>query len=339
MENSSSSGVHRDHDSKESSSRSVLATLTNQELTHQSYEAADKQSTAEKDWPNDSFPHSYSFGDPNVFHQQPLLPHAYGYPPPFQFAPPPAMRPYATLGPPPPPPLGPPHHGYYNGNYTYFPGYDPSMMAASPPHYQGPLPSQPAALGHDVTATTRSNSPVVVMIQNPSADTMHNIYNLQEAAKLMDEAKRKAVEKAILNQAPKSRKLYQRWSEEEDAALTRLVQEWGPKRWRHIAAHLPGRTNKQCQERWKNHLAPELEKGAITWSERLAILQAQAAGRKPQQLTLPGRSDTFVRNNWHNLMRRKARVSSMLEVCPVVASSSSSAEQPSSSSSFPATDV
>jgi Myb-like DNA-binding domain len=335
MENSSIGGVHRDHDSKES--RPVLATLTNHQLT-QSYEAPDKQSTAEKDWPNDSFPHSYSFGDPNVFHQQPLLPHAYGYPPPFHFAPPPTMRPYATLGPPP--------HGYYYGSHSYFPGYDPSMMAASPSRYANPAPhpglfaSQPASSlpeqqqRHD--ATTRSNSPVVVMIQNPSADTMHNFYNLQEAAKLMDEAKRKAVEKAILNQAPKSRKLYQRWSEEEDAALTRLVQEWGPKRWRHIAAHLPGRTNKQCQERWKNHLAPELEKGAITWSERLAILQAQAAGRKPQQLTLPGRSDTFVRNNWHNLMRRKARVSSMLEVCPVVASSSSSGEP---SPSFPATGV
>lgn len=46
-------------------------------------------------------------------------------------------------------------------------------------------------------------------------------------------------------QAPRSRT----WTKEADAAIVDLVAEYGPKHWSQIAAHVPGRSGKQCRER------------------------------------------------------------------------------------------
>ena len=50
------------------------------------------------------------------------------------------------------------------------------------------------------------------------------------------------------------------WTPEEDAKVVQLVNEYGPKKWSLIAAHLPGRIGKQCRERWHNHLNPHIRK-------------------------------------------------------------------------------
>ena len=63
------------------------------------------------------------------------------------------------------------------------------------------------------------------------------------------------------------------WQAEEDAALHRLVKEFGPKKWSIIASHLPGRIGKQCRERWHNHLNPDISKGAWSTSEDKTILE------------------------------------------------------------------
>lgn len=44
------------------------------------------------------------------------------------------------------------------------------------------------------------------------------------------------------------------WSPEDDARVAELVGQIGAKKWSCIAAQLPGRTGKQCRERWHNHL-------------------------------------------------------------------------------------
>jgi hypothetical protein len=47
----------------------------------------------------------------------------------------------------------------------------------------------------------------------------------------------------------------QRWTVEEHAELERLVGEMGVERkWSLIAGKMPGRSGKQCRERWLNHL-------------------------------------------------------------------------------------
>lgn len=55
------------------------------------------------------------------------------------------------------------------------------------------------------------------------------------------------------------------WSAEDDARVAELVGEIGAKKWSCIAAQLPGRTGKQCRERWHNHLNPHINK--MPWSE------------------------------------------------------------------------
>lgn len=55
------------------------------------------------------------------------------------------------------------------------------------------------------------------------------------------------------------------WSPEDDARVAELVGQIGAKKWSCIAAQLPGRTGKQCRERWHNHLNPHISK--VPWSE------------------------------------------------------------------------
>lgn len=54
------------------------------------------------------------------------------------------------------------------------------------------------------------------------------------------------------------------WSPEDDARVTDLVNKIGAKKWSNIAAQLPGRTGKQCRERWHNHLNPCISK--VPWT-------------------------------------------------------------------------
>lgn len=41
--------------------------------------------------------------------------------------------------------------------------------------------------------------------------------------------------------------------------LIQLVEQFGVRKWSHIAQALPGRIGKQCRERWHNHLRPDIK--------------------------------------------------------------------------------
>jgi hypothetical protein len=57
-----------------------------------------------------------------------------------------------------------------------------------------------------------------------------------------------------------------KWSEEEDALLC-LVMNQGMTNWRKIAEKVPGRTSKQCRERWNHYLHPDVVKTPFSASE------------------------------------------------------------------------
>ncbi|KAF4318894.1 hypothetical protein BBO99_00006230 [Phytophthora kernoviae] len=83
------------------------------------------------------------------------------------------------------------------------------------------------------------------------------------------------------------------WSFEEDQVLEYLVTQ-GCNNWGQIAERIPGRTPKQCRERWKNHLDPAINKGPYTEEEDSVILTAQARlGNKWSQIAqlLKGRTE------------------------------------------------
>ena len=64
------------------------------------------------------------------------------------------------------------------------------------------------------------------------------------------------------------------WGKDEDDVVMRLVAQYGPKRWSLIASNLPGRTGKQCRERWHNQLDPNIKKEGWTDEEDRVLLMA-----------------------------------------------------------------
>ncbi|GLE07109.1 hypothetical protein PINS_up017003 [Pythium insidiosum] len=95
------------------------------------------------------------------------------------------------------------------------------------------------------------------------------------------------------------------WRPEEDELLKELVAE-GRKNWGQVANRIPGRTSKQCRERWYNHLDPSIVRGEYTAEEDRIIIEAQARlGNKWSTIAamLPGRTEDAVKIRWKSLCR------------------------------------
>lgn len=72
--------------------------------------------------------------------------------------------------------------------------------------------------------------------------------------------RRKSGTKSRSCRGPKVRTL-NRWTPEEHERLALLVGKWGSeKNWAKVAEEMPGRTGKQCRERWLNHMKPGIIK-------------------------------------------------------------------------------
>ncbi|KAG7392110.1 hypothetical protein PHYPSEUDO_002334 [Phytophthora pseudosyringae] len=93
------------------------------------------------------------------------------------------------------------------------------------------------------------------------------------------------------------------WSVEEDAMLMEMMLK-GYDNWRQVSNHIPGRTAKQCRERWRNRLDPSINKSPFTEEEDEAIQQAyDKYGNRWTQIAelLPGRTEDAVKLRWKAL--------------------------------------
>ena len=98
------------------------------------------------------------------------------------------------------------------------------------------------------------------------------------------------------------------WSTDEDEHLKQLVGEHGIKSWAAIATRLRDRNGKQCRERGRNHLRPQLFKGEWTPEEDQEIWdRVQEMGTKWAQISeqyMPSRTDNDIKNRWNSVIRK-----------------------------------
>lgn len=97
-----------------------------------------------------------------------------------------------------------------------------------------------------------------------------------------------------------------KWTSQEDQCLIEAVRQLGTKSWKAVAQNVPGRSGKQCRERWLGQLSPSVVKDHWTIDEDLALIRAQKLhGNKWSIIatTLPGRSPISVKNRWSWLTR------------------------------------
>ncbi|OHT06341.1 hypothetical protein TRFO_05511 [Tritrichomonas foetus] len=92
------------------------------------------------------------------------------------------------------------------------------------------------------------------------------------------------------------------FSEEEDKLLKKLVKEHGDCRWDFIAASIPFRSGRQCRDRYRNYLAPNLKLEKWTQEEdELLVQKYNELGPKWSKISkfFSGRTGSSLKNRWN----------------------------------------
>jgi hypothetical protein len=94
---------------------------------------------------------------------------------------------------------------------------------------------------------------------------------------------------------------------EEDLKLRSLVDALGTRSWTRIGCFMPGRTARQCRDRYNNYLADSLFIRPWTPREDAILLERyRAIGPKWVEISklLKGRSGNCVKNRWYKHLKK-----------------------------------
>lgn len=99
-----------------------------------------------------------------------------------------------------------------------------------------------------------------------------------------------------------------RFTPEEDARLKALASSDSFSRWEQIASKMPGRTARQCRDRYNNYLYKQITSAPWTAEEDKYILKMyQKIGPKWADISklLNGRSGNNVKNRWYKFLKKQ----------------------------------
>ncbi len=119
---------------------------------------------------------------------------------------------------------------------------------------------------------------------------------------LLNLKKKKIVKKSS------NRKSKQVWTSEEDERLKKAVQIFGFKAWKKVSKYLGNRNNKQCRQRWKFYLNPNIRKENFNESEDMVLLLGHIlVGNKWTlvQLLFDRRTDQQIKNYFNRAFKKK----------------------------------
>jgi hypothetical protein len=94
---------------------------------------------------------------------------------------------------------------------------------------------------------------------------------------------------------------------QEDEILRGLIEQYGAESWSWISSQMPNRTPRQCRERWKTYLCPDVNVAPWTDADdQLLMEKFPEFGTRWSAFRpfFPQRTVNNIKNRWHALTRR-----------------------------------
>jgi hypothetical protein len=116
-----------------------------------------------------------------------------------------------------------------------------------------------------------------------------------------------ADEEALQSKPKTARLLKRRFTTAEDAAIQHLVSTLGSHKWEEIGQLIPGRSARQCRERYENYLAEIISSCPWTKEDDERLLRiANECGHHWTEMAkfFPGRNPNNLKNRWHKVLSK-----------------------------------
>ena len=142
---------------------------------------------------------------------------------------------------------------------------------------------------------------------------------IENDEQMMQMTHKYSYEKDITNEPVLKKKYSHTWTQKDDDLLEHAVKIHGACHWRLIAEMVPGRTRKQCRERYCNHLDPKINKKSWSPEEDKILLQLHSQFGNRWSLIktyLPGRTANSIKNRYTSRIK-KTTINTMSAFSPV----------------------